>query len=289
MKDKYLKKLETESIYIIREVYCSFRNPVLLYSVGKDSGITAKLAIKAFYPEPVPFPLMHVDTSYKFPEMYEFREKFCKENNLRLIIYRNEKWIEKKCHPIREGTDICCSHLKTEALLDALKKYDFDAAIGGARREEEKSRAKERIFSVRDRYGQWEPKAQKPELWDLYNTFLKPDESMRIFPLSNWTELDIWRYIKEENIPVVPLYFAKKRKVINENGILILSERGKEKMCRFRTLGCAPCTGAIESEADTVDKVIEEVKKVNRSERENRLIDLNSDSAMEDKKKRGYF
>jgi len=292
MKYNHLKNLESESIFIIREAFACYKNPVLLYSIGKDSGVLARLCKKAFYPTRVPFPSMHVDTGYKFKEMYEFRDnkkQWKKENFSTLHIYSNSKWQEQKCHPSKYGTNVCCSHLKTEALLDSIKKYQFDAAIGGARREEEKSRAKERIFSIRDKNGQWNPKNQKPELWNLYNTFMKDDETVRVFPLSNWTEIDIWNYIKIENIPVVSLYFAKKRKVINKNNILIPSENGEEIMCRFRSLGCVPCTGAIKSSATTIDDIINELKITKRSERENRIIDRNGDSSMEDKKREGYF
>jgi sulfate adenylyltransferase subunit 2 len=289
MPDSYLKELEAESIYILRETVASFKNPVLLYSVGKDSSVSVRLAIKAFYPGKMPFPLMHIDTGYKFPEMYKFRDEFCRRNNLRLIVERNEQWIKKGAHPSALGTDKCCRHLKTQALLDALRKHNFDAAIGGARREEEKSRAKERVFSLRDKFGQWDPKNQRPELWDLYNTFINEGETVRVFPLSNWTELDIWKYIRLENIPVVPLYFAKERTVVANSGVLVPSEKGQMRMCRFRSLGCVPCTGAIESGADNLDKIIEELAHTNKSERENRIIDLSSDSSMEEKKRSGYF
>jgi len=301
----YLKELESESIYIMREVAAEFKNPVMLYSVGKDSSVMVRLAQRAFYPAKFPFPLMHVDTSYKFPEMYEFRDKFCKEIGAKLIVERNEEWIAKGCHPLKMGIEKCCAYLKTQALLDALKKHGFDAAFGGARREEEKSRAKERVFSLRDEFGQWDPKNQRPELWDLYNAWINEGQSVRVFPLSNWTEHDIWQYIKLENIPVVPLYFAKKREIIRKNNRLIpISYYSKENnnthseienhqtetvMCRFRTLGCVPCTGAIESSATTLDDIIKEVDEVKKSERENRLIDTTGDSAMEDKKKQGYF
>lgn len=301
----YLEQLESESIHIIREVVAEFKNPVMLYSVGKDSSVMVRLAQKAFYPGKFPFPLMHIDTGYKFPEMYVFRDKFCKEIGARLIVERNEEWIKKGCHPLKLGTDKCCGYLKTQALLNALKKHNFDAAFGGARREEEKSRAKERVFSIRDALGQWDPKNQRPELWDLYNARLNEGDSVRVFPLSNWTEVDIWQYIKKENIPVVPIYFAQKRDVIKRHAMLIplssystvenSSKTTVEKdeieniMCRFRSLGCIPCTGAIESNATTLDDIIVEVTNTKKSERENRLIDLGSDSAMEDKKKEGYF
>jgi sulfate adenylyltransferase subunit 2 len=301
----YLGQLESESIHIIREVAAEFKNPVMLYSVGKDSSVMVRLAQKAFYPGKFPFPLMHIDTGYKFPEMYVFRDTFCKKIGARLIVERNEEWIKKGCHPLKFGTDTCCGYLKTQALLNALKKHNFDAAFGGARREEEKSRAKERVFSIRDSLGQWDPKNQRPELWDLYNSRLNEGDSVRVFPLSNWTEVDIWQYIKQENIPVVPIYFAQKRDIIKRNEMLIplssystvenSSKTTLEKdkienvMCRFRSLGCIPCTGAIESNATTLDDIIVEVINTKKSERENRLIDLGSDSAMEDKKKEGYF
>lgn len=297
----YLRHLESESIHILREVASEFRNPVLLYSVGKDSSVLVRLALKAFYPGRPPFPLMHVDTGYKFPEMYAFRDAFCHEQGLRLIVERGEEWIGKGCHPLVTGVEACCSHLKTGALLDALRKHRFDAAIGGARREEEKSRAKERVFSVRDRHGQWNPKNQRPELWDLYNTCIAEGESVRVFPLSNWTELDIWNYIKLESIPVVPIYFAQRRPVVRRDGILIPIYPGayaegsgpegaeEEVSCRFRSLGCIPCTGAVESSATTLDEIIEEVASARKSERENRIIDLTGDASMEQKKRQGYF
>jgi sulfate adenylyltransferase subunit 2 len=286
---KYLKQLESEAIYIIRETYVSFKNPVLLYSVGKDSGVLVRLCQKAFYPTNIPFFLMHIDTGFKFKEMYDFRDKFVNDNNLKLIIHKNQRAILDGCNPHSYGTDACCLNLKTKALLTGINENDFDAAIGGARREEEKSRAKERVFSVRDSNGQWDPKNQKPEPWNLYNTFINKGETVRVFPLSNWTETDVWNYIKEEDIPVVPLYFAQKRKVIEKNGILIPDQNGKEVMCRFRSLGCMPCTGAIRSTATQIDDIIDELRIAKRSERENRVIDLSSDSSMEDKKREGYF
>ena len=217
----HLDHLESESIHILREVAAEFRNPVLLYSVGKDSSVLVRLAQKAFHPGAMPFPLLHVDTGYKFPEMYAFRDAFCRQIGARLLVERNETWIGKGCHPLVLGPDACCAHLKTGALLDAIRKHGFDCAIGGARREEEKSRAKERVFSVRDGHGQWDPKDQRPELWDLYNPRIPEGSSIRAFPLSNWTELDIWSYIKAEQIPIVPLYFARERLVLRRNGVLI--------------------------------------------------------------------
>jgi sulfate adenylyltransferase subunit 2 len=301
----FLRQLESESIYIMREVAAEFRNPVILYSVGKDSSVMVRLAQKAFYPGKFPFPLMHIDTGFKFPEMYTFREEFCRKIGADLIIERNEQWIAQGCHPLKMGVDKCCSYLKTGALLDALRKHGFDAAFGGARREEEKSRAKERIFSLRDSFGQWNPKNQRPEVWDLYNTCINEGETVRVFPLSNWTEQDIWEYIKLEKIPIVPIYFPLEREVIIRNGILIplsscsvmdqdartgVSDEKIEKvMCRFRSLGCIPCTGAVASSARTIDDIIGEVRSAKKSERENRVIDLTSDSSMEQKKREGYF
>ncbi len=301
----YLKQLEAESIHIIRETVAEAKHPAMLYSVGKDSSVMVRLAQKAFYPGKFPFPLMHVDTGYKFPEMYEFRDSFCKEIGATLIIERNEEWIAKGAHPLKMGTDTCCAHLKTQGLLMALKKHGFDAAFGGARREEEKSRAKERVCSIRDEFGQWDPKNQRPELWDVYNLRLNEGQSVRVFPLSNWTEVDIWNYIKIEQIPVVPLYFAKERQVIERGNMLIPASalsvvqndpkfniEAKDFLtvaCRYRSLGCMPCTGAIRSTATTLDDIIIELQATKKSERENRLIDLGSDSAMEQKKKEGYF
>ena len=301
----YLRQLESESIHILREVAAQFKNPVLLYSVGKDSSVLVRLALKAFYPGKIPFPLMHVDTGFKFPEMYSFRDKFCAQIDVRLIIEYNEEWISKGCHPLKMGVDKCCSHLKTGALLSALRKHGFDAAIGGARREEEKSRAKERVFSLRDAFGQWDPKTQRPEVWDLFNALINEGETMRVFPLSNWTEKDIWNYIKLEGIPIVPIYFAMERFVVRRNGILIplgassaamgqsvevaKDERVEKVKCRFRSLGCIPCTGAIESSAVNIDEIIAEVVVAKKSERENRVIDLTSDASMEQKKKEGFF
>ena len=301
----HLKQLEQESIHVIREVVAEFKNPVMLYSVGKDSAVMIRLAQKAFFPGKFPFPLMHIDTGYKFPEMYEFRDRFVGEIGARLIVERNEEAIAAGTHPSVLGNDKCCQQLKTRALLDNLAKHGFDAAFGGARRDEEKSRAKERFFSVRDEFGQWDPKNQRPELWNLYNADIGERESVRIFPLSNWTELDVWQYIKLEDIPIVPLYYARKRRVIELNGIIIPCEhtgtvdpQGKigfseddiqEMECRFRSLGCIPCTGAVKSAAKTIDEIIAEVVDARRSERENRIIDLTSDSSMEQKKREGYF
>jgi sulfate adenylyltransferase subunit 2 len=314
----HLKQLESESIHIMREVVAEFKNPVMLYSVGKDSSVMVRIAQKAFHPARFPFPLMHIDTGFKFPEMYAFRDRFCHDIGARLIVERNEAWIAKGCHPLKIGVDKCCSYLKTGALLEAIAKHGFDAAFGGARRDEEKSRAKERVFSLRDAYGQWNPKNQRPEVWDLFNTRLNEGETVRVFPLSNWTEQDVWQYIRLENIPIVPIYFAMQRPVIRRGGILIPvascsleGERAgadpgpadaipgngsrveKEKvetvLCRFRSLGCIPCTGAIASAAASVEEIVAEVRKARKSERENRVIDLTSDSSMEQKKKEGYF
>ncbi len=301
----HLKQLEQESIHIMREVVAEFKNPVMLYSVGKDSAVMLKLAQKAFHPGKFPFPLMHIDTGYKFPEMYEFRDKFVKEIGARLIVESNEEWIAKGAHPSTMGNDKCCQQLKTRGLLDSIENHQFDAAFGGARRDEEKSRAKERFFSVRDEFGQWDPKNQRPELWNLYNANINEKETVRIFPLSNWTELDVWQYIKLEEIPIVPLYFAQPRKVIETNGIIIpfehiqvvdpdgklgfTEDKTKTVNCRFRSLGCIPCTGAVESDAQNIDDIIQEVLDARRSERENRIIDLTSDSSMEQKKREGYF
>ena len=301
----HLKQLEQESIHIMREVVAEFKNPVMLYSVGKDSAVMVRLAQKAFHPGKFPFPLMHIDTGYKFPEMYAFRDQFVKDIGARLIVESNQPAIAKGAHPTRIGNDKCCQQLKTRGLLDSLEHHGFDAAFGGARRDEEKSRAKERFFSVRDEFGQWDPKNQRPELWNLYNADISEKESVRVFPLSNWTELDVWQYIKLEDIPLVPLYFAKMRPVIELGGIIIPFEfadvvdpdgklgltKDKAKMvsCRFRSLGCIPCTGAMRSEALTIDDIIQEVVDARRSERENRIIDLTSDSSMEQKKREGYF
>ncbi len=301
----HLKQLEQESIHVMREVVAEFKNPVMLYSVGKDSAVMLRLAQKAFHPGKFPFPLMHVDTGYKFPEMYEFRDRMVEQIGARLLVESNEEWIAKKAHPSTLGNDKCCQMLKTRGLLDALTKHGFDAAFGGARRDEEKSRAKERFFSVRDEFGQWDPKNQRPELWSLYNAELNEGESVRVFPLSNWTELDVWQYIKLESIPLVPLYFAQPRRTIEMNGIIVPADHlatvdpaGKlglteadvvVRSCRFRSLGCIPCTGAIESDATDIDGIIREVVDARRSERENRIIDLTSDSSMEQKKREGYF
>lgn len=292
-KNLYLKELESEAIFILREVVAEFKKPVMLYSVGKDSSVMLHLARKAFFPSKIPFPLLHVDTGYKFREMYEFRDSFTKEIGVNLIVYRNEDAIEKEFHPSKNGIAKCCGALKTQALLDALDKYNFNAAVGGARRDEEKSRAKERIFSFRDTFGQWNPKSQKPELWNIFNGEIDENESVRIFPLSSWTETDIWNYIKHEKIKITPLYFSKNRKMIIQDKSLIPAEGSENQPStmvesRFRSLGCMPCTGAVRSNATNIDMIIDETIKAKRSERETRIIDHGSNS-MEDKKREGYF
>lgn len=294
----HLKELEAESIFIIREAAAEFARPVMLYSIGKDSSVMLRLAQKAFYPGKIPFSLLHIDTSYKFPEMIEFRDWYPRQVGAQLIVHTNRKALAEGANPYVLGTQKCCGFLKTQALLDALAEGDFDAAFGGARRDEEKSRAKERVYSFRDSQGQWDPKNQRPELWDLYNGRHNKGESIRIFPLSNWTELDIWLYIHAENIPIVPLYFAKDREVVQRgNSILLLQtgvrllpgERPRTMKCRMRSLGCVPCTGAIQSDADTVPRIIEEMLAFRKSERENRVIDHDEEGSMETKKREGYF
>lgn len=294
----HLSELEAESIHIIREVAAEFKNPVMLYSVGKDSSVMLRLAEKAFYPAKLPFPLMHIDTGYKFKEMYEFRDEMVKKIGAQLIIERNEDAISAGMNPFKYGTDKCCAALKTQGLLGGLEKHGFDAAFGGARREEEKSRAKERVYSFRDAFGQWDPKNQRPELWNIYNSQINPGESIRVFPLSNWTEKDIWEYILLENIPIVPLYYAAERQVVNRGGVLIPVDEStqvkegedvKTMSVRYRSLGCMPCTGASPSTATTLEEIVAETLIQRRSERENRVIDHGSDSSMEEKKKEGYF
>lgn len=294
-----LKELEAEAIHIIREVAAEFENPVMLYSIGKDSSVMVRLAEKAFYPGKVPFPLMHIDSKWKFREMIEFRDNYAKEKGWELIVHYNKEGYEAGIGPYTHGSKVHTDIMKTQALLQGLEKYKFDAAFGGARRDEEKSRAKERIFSFRDREHQWDPKNQRPELWDIYNARVHKGESIRVFPLSNWTELDIWQYIRLENIPIVPLYFAKERLVVQDNGNLILAddERMPAKMAakatmrrvRFRTLGCYPLTGAVESDADTIEKIVEEMMTVTKSERTTRVIDFDQEGSMEQKKREGYF
>lgn len=294
----HLRALEAEGIHIIREVAAEFAKPVMLYSIGKDSSVMVRLAQKAFHPGPIPFPLLHIDTTYKFREMIEFRDKFTKEIGARLIVNINQAAIADGASPYKLGTQKCCGFLKTRGLLDGLEQGGFDAAFGGARRDEEKSRAKERIYSFRDSFGQWDPKNQRPELWSLYNSRVDKGESIRVFPLSNWTELDVWQYIHIENIPIVPLYFAKEREMLVRGGALIPTEhdppllpgeKPRMVMCRMRSLGCTPCTGAIYSEADTVPKIIEELFLIKKSERENRVIDHDEEGSMESKKREGYF
>lgn len=294
----HLMQLEAESIHVMREVVAEFERPVMLYSVGKDSSVMLHLARKAFYPQKLPFPLMHVDTGYKFDEMYDFRARMAEEYEADLIVYRNEDAISDNANPYDLGTQRCCGLLKTQALLDGLKAGRFDAALGGARREEEKSRAKERFFSFRDRFGQWDPKNQRPELWNLYNCRVGQEESIRVFPLSNWTELDVWMYIHREHIPVVPLYFARERRVVVRGEQLIPvegqarilpGETAQSMVCRFRTLGCSPCTGAVKSTATSVEEIIGEMMVERISERSTRIIDHDQEGSMELKKREGYF
>ena len=294
----HLDALEAESIQILREVAAEFSRPAMLYSIGKDSSVMLRLAQKAFYPAAIPFPLLHIDTTYKFREMIEFRDRVCRELGVKLIVHTNTEAIEAGANPFRLGTTKCCALLKTKALLDALKLHGIDAAIGGARRDEEKSRAKERIFSFRDAFGQWDPKNQRPELWNLYNGRIDKGQSVRVFPLSNWTELDVWEYIKLEEIPVVPLYFAQQREVLVRGDKLIVpenpgpsapGEHPQVVFSRMRSLGCTHCSGAVRSEAASVAEIIDELKLVRRSERENRLIDHDQEGSMELKKREGYF
>ena len=296
---KIMEQLEAESIHIIREVAAEFEKPVMLYSIGKDSSVMLHLAKKAFYPGKIPFPLLHVDTTFKFPEMITFRDEYCKKIGADLKVYINQNAIDDGTDPWNLGTIKCCGLLKTQALLDAVKKWGFDAAFGGARRDEEKSRAKERVYSFRDELGQWDPKNQRPELWNIYNGKINKGESIRVFPISNWTELDIWTYIKQEDIEINPLYFAQKRKVVVRNKQLIPyvdgvtplkeGETPEDVMCRFRTLGCWPCTGAVYSDAVTLDDIIAETMSVRVSERITRIIDHDQEGSMEQKKKEGYF
>lgn len=296
----HLKQLEAESIFIIREVAAEFDNPVMLYSIGKDSSVMLHLAIKAFYPAKPPFPLMHVDTTFKFKEMIKFREEYARnELGLDVIVHINEEGVAAGINPFDSGSKKHTDVMKTESLLQALNKYKFDAAFGGARRDEEKSRAKERVYSFRDENHRWDPKNQRPELWNLYNSRVNQGESIRVFPLSNWTELDIWQYIHLEQIPIVPLYFSAKRPVVERDGVLIMVdddrlplEPGEEPMMksvRFRTLGCYPLTGAVESEAATLPEIIQEMLLTTTSERKDRVIDFDQAGSMEEKKKQGYF
>ena len=295
----HLQRLEHESIHIIREVAAEFRNPVMLYSIGKDSGVMLRLAQKAFHPAPIPFPLLHVNTTFKFREMITFRDQLAKDIGFQLIEFVNPEGVAKNINPFEHGTQRYTHVMKTEALKAALDAGGYDAAFGGARRDEEKSRAKERVFSFRDSRHQWDPKNQRPELWDLYNARVRKGESIRVFPLSNWTELDVWLYIHLENVPVVPLYFAKERPVVERNGTLIMvdddrlplhpGEQPQMRMVRFRTLGCYPLTGAVESTAATLPAIIEEMLRTRMSERQGRVIDYDEAGSMEEKKREGYF
>src|SRR5664280_817750 len=294
----HLQTLEAESISILREAVAEFARPVMLYSIGKDSSVMLRLAQKAFYPGKIPFPLLHVDTSYKFPEMIRFRDEYTRQIGANLIVHRNESAIAAGANPYKLGTQNCCGLRKTRSLLDALEEGGFDAAFGGARRDEEKSRAKERIYSFRDGAGQWDPKNQRPELWNLYNARIHPGESIRVFPLSNWTEMDVWQYIHEEKIPVVDLYFAKERPMyvrgdallpIEQSFVARLGEKPQMVKSRLRSLGCSPCTGAIRSDAETIPAIISELISFRSSERANRVIDHDQEGSMEIKKREGYF
>ena len=295
----HLRQLEAESIHIIREVAAEFDNPVMLYSIGKDSSVMVQLARKAFHPAKLPFPLLHIDTTWKFREMIQFRDKFVQDNGLNLLVHTNQEGLEENINPFDHGSSKYTTIMKTHALLQALNKGNYDAAFGGARRDEERSRAKERIYSFRDRYGQWDPKNQRPELWNLYNGKLTKGESIRAFPLSNWTELDIWLYIYLESIPIVPLYFAEERPVVERNGTLLMvdderlplnpGEKPRMEQVRFRTLGCYPLTGALPSSATTLPDIIREMLLTKYSERSGRLIDHDEEGSMETKKREGYF
>jgi len=295
----HLRQLEAESIHIIREVAAEFENPVMMYSIGKDSSVMAQLALKAFHPAKPPFPFLHIDTTWKFREMIEFRDRFAREHGLELIVHTNQEGVREDINPFTHGSNKYTQIMKTQALLQALSAGGFDAAFGGARRDEERSRAKERIYSFRDRYGQWDPKNQRPELWNLYNGKLNKGENIRVFPLSNWTELDVWLYIHLENIPIVPLYFAKPRPVVKRAGQLLMvdddrmplepGEKPQLETVRFRTLGCYPLTAATRSSAQTLPEIIEEMLITRHSERSGRLIDFDEDASMETKKREGYF
>ena len=299
MKLSHIDKLESESIHIIREVASEFDNPVMLYSIGKDSSVMLHLAQKAFYPSKIPFKLMHIDTTWKFKEMINFRDETAKKYNLELLVHINQEGVRNNINPISSGSKIHTDVMKTQSLIQSLDKYKFDAAFGGARRDEEKSRAKERIFSFRDKKHRWNPKNQKPELWNLFNTKIDKGESVRVFPLSNWTEIDIWQYIYQENIPLVPLYFSKIRPIIRRNNMMIMvdddrlkikeNEKIEQKKVRFRTLGCYPLTAAVESDATTVEEIIIELLESKYSERQGRLIDNDQIGSMEKKKQEGYF
>jgi sulfate adenylyltransferase subunit 2 len=295
----HLRQLEAESIQILREVVAEFQKPVMLYSIGKDSQVMLRLAMKAFHPAPLPFSLLHIDTTWKFQAMYEFRDRFVTQHGLRLIVHRNEKALADGVNPFDYSSQKYTHIMKTVPLLAALADGGFDAAFGGARRDEEKSRAKERVYSFRDRNGQWDPKSQRPELWNLFNGRVDKGESIRAFPLSNWTELDVWQYVWLERIPVVPLYFAAERPVVERDGALVMvdderlrlrpGERPRMRQVRFRTLGCYPLSGAIESSATTVPGIVEEMLLTRQSERQGRLIDHDEEGSMETKKREGYF
>jgi sulfate adenylyltransferase subunit 2 len=295
----HLQRLEAESIQILREVVAECEKPVMLYSIGKDSAVMLHLAVKAFYPAPPPFPLLHVDTTWKFQAMYAFRDAMAKKIGMDLIVYVNPDGIARGIGPFTHGSQVHTDVMKTQGLKQALDKYGFDAAFGGARRDEEKSRAKERVFSFRSTQHRWDPKNQRPELWSLYNARKRPGESIRVFPISNWTELDVWQYIHLENIPIVPLYFSATRPVVERDGALIMvdddrmvlkpGEKPQMKKVRFRTLGCYPLTGAVESEADTLPAIIQEMLLTTTSERQGRVIDHDSAASMEKKKQEGYF
>lgn len=295
----HLRQLEAESIHIIREVAAEFENPVMLYSIGKDSSVMLRLALKAFYPAKPPFPLMHIDTTWKFKEMISFRDQMAAQYGFDMLVHINEEGVSQGISPFKHGSALYTDIMKTEGLKQALDKYKFDAAFGGARRDEEKSRAKERVFSFRSENHRWDPKNQRPELWNIFNTRIKPGESIRVFPISNWTELDVWQYIYLEQIPIVPLYYAKERPVVERDGMLILldddrlelkpEEQVKMKSVRFRTLGCYPLTGAIESTATTLPEIIQEMLLTKTSERQGRLIDHDQAGSMEKKKQEGYF
>jgi sulfate adenylyltransferase subunit 2 len=296
---KHLKRLEAESIEIMREVVAEFKKPVMLYSIGKDSSVMLRLAIKAFHPAPLPFPILHVDTTWKFREMITFRDETARRLGLNLIVHVNQDGIDQGINPITSGSSVHTHVMKTQALKAALDLYGFDAAFGGARRDEEKSRAKERVFSFRSTGHAWDPRNQRPELWNLFNTQIRPGETIRVFPLSNWTELDVWHYTMVEQIPVVPLYFAKDRPVVRRGATLIMvdddrlplepGEKSEMRRIRFRTLGCYPLTGAIESDADSVAAIVEEMQTTRLSERQGRLIDSDETASMEKKKREGYF
>ncbi len=293
----HLRQLEAESIFILREAVAEFNKPVMLYSVGKDSAVMLRLAQKAFYPGNIPFPLLHIDTRFEFPEMIQFRDWYAHQAGVELIVHSNEQALREGVNPYSLGTQKCCSLLKTRALLEALASGGFDVAFAGARRDEEKSRAKERVYSFSDEQGQWDPKNQRPELWSLFNGRHRPGENIRVFPLSNWTELDIWFYICAENIPLVPLYFAREREAVERTGSVMLMQRGMRLLpgerpemikCRMRSLGCVPCSAAIRSDADTVPKIIAEMLAFRKSERDN-VMDHEDEGALEMKRREGYF